>query len=227
MKFVRESNEVAVTTISQRMISLLTEGKKVLWLTSGGSMIPLQVAMLDHIKDSVPQLLDHLLIMPGDERYGPPAHANSNHYQLVEAGFEPRSAVWIDILSPELDPEHTRDRYQADLTECIDVSDIVIATFGIGTDGHTAGVLPGSPAVVDTELATYYEADDFQRITLSLDAIEQHVDEAYVVARGQSKTAALERLMAHTEAADTLPSVVYTKIPVCVIFNDSIEKEVL
>lgn len=84
MRFIKGSPEDAVKNISKRLLSVLSSGQPLLWLTSGGSDIPIQKAVMDNLPDDLTTILT---IMPVDERVVPYNHADSNTTQLRRAGF--------------------------------------------------------------------------------------------------------------------------------------------
>jgi 6-phosphogluconolactonase/glucosamine-6-phosphate isomerase/deaminase len=84
--------------------------------------------------------------MLSDERYGPVGHPDSNAAALDLAGFAPMQANVIPILVAGLDLAATRENYQAAALAAFQKAEIVIGQFGIGSDGHIAGILPNSPA---------------------------------------------------------------------------------
>lgn len=109
MRFIKGSPEDAVKNISKRLLSVLSSGQPLLWLTSGGSDIPIQKAVMDNLPDDLTTILT---IMPVDERVVPYNHADSNTTQLRRAGFNPKHAEWIDILEEDLSPSETINLYK-------------------------------------------------------------------------------------------------------------------
>lgn len=86
---MKGSPEEAIRHITRRLRTVLSEGRPVLWLISGGSNIPIQKAVMDNLPDELTKILT---IMPVDERVGPYNHANSNTAALRKAGFNPKHA---------------------------------------------------------------------------------------------------------------------------------------
>lgn len=225
MQFSTNQPSDAVSQIARTIMQSLTQTYQVLWLTSGGSAIPAQVAIMRELAGLLDEQLNNLLILPVDERYGPPNHADSNTAQMRAAGFAPGSATWHDVLADDLPLDETIVRYQELAKQAFDKADLVIATLGIGSDGHTAGVLPDSPAVSDeTSFAVSYQWADYARLTLGLQLLRR-IDHAFVLAYGEGKHDAIKRLRAHEEPLHTLPAVFLYDLPQVTVYNDYITAE--
>jgi 6-phosphogluconolactonase/glucosamine-6-phosphate isomerase/deaminase len=177
------------------------------------------------VSDGAGEKLAALAILPTDERYGPPGHKDSNAEQLREAGFEPGEATWVDVLVHNVPLEQTIRFYNDIAATALASATAIIAQFGIGPDGHIAGILPDSPATeAGTATATGYETPEFTRITLTPLALKQ-VHTAYALAYGDSKKEALKRLQKNKESLAELPSGLLYGIPEAYVYNDQIESE--
>ncbi len=219
MKFVRVT-ELAdgVAPLRDRLARDLSGGKHVLWLVPGGSNIPLTVAVMAQLPDT---LTAGLTIMLTDERYGAVGHPDSNVHQLNEAGFLPKQAVVIPVLRAGLSLKETCKHYAADFTDATSRADTIIGQFGMGSDGHIAGILPGSPAVSSADLTAGYEAPGFTRITLTPKALSQLVA-AYVFVFGDSKHQALDTLQSGALSLEAQPAQILKQLPEAYIYNDHI-----
>lgn len=225
MKFSRQSSKQAVPVIAQTINKALRDGKAVLWLVCGGSNIGTQVAVMRLLCTDNPKLLTHLTILPMDERYGAPGHTDSNYRQMREAGFDPGAARWYDILEKNLPLAETVEYYCNLVENSFARSQFVIGTFGMGADGHTAGVLPYSPAVTDAEATVVgYEAPGFTRMTITPSWLVR-CDVAYVLAYGEAKAVALANLRAHTLPLEAMPVGLHYDIPDVTVYNDCIGEE--
>lgn len=223
MQFLREDQGVAVRAIAARISSELLAGKRVLWLVSGGSNIQLQVEVMQRIRDQAHDRLSGLAVLPMDERYGKPGHDNSNTQALRAAGFDPGEATWVDVLMHDVPFDQTIDFYNEVAATALANATMIIGQFGLGTDGHVAGVLPGSPAAVaDETTVTGYEWTDYTRLTLTPAALKQ-MQIAYLPAYGEGKKKALERLRANTETLSELPAKLLYEIPEVYVYNDQLE----
>ena len=94
-----------------------------------------------------------------------------------------------------------------------------IGLFGIGKDGHTAGILPNSVAIECKDLVCGYDTLVFSRITITPNAIKQ-LDEAVVFAQGEEKWSVLENLINENIDIMKQPTQVLKKVPLLTIFSD-------
>lgn len=183
------SLEPVASYLSQRIGDKLSRGQRVLWLVPGGSAIAVAVAAASQLKSKD---LHNLTVTLTDERYGPVGHKDSNWQQLADQGFRLAGANLIPVLNNE-SAEVTANRLAVALQAQLAQSDYAIGLFGIGADGHTAGILPGSPAVNAQVFAAGYQADPYYRITMTGPAIAK-LDEAIVFAMDESKQPVIDQL---------------------------------
>ena len=167
----------------------LKTGNSVLWLVPGGSSI--------HVVLLVERLLKHtdlsnLTVSLTDERYGPVGHKDSNWKQLQDGGFKLSGANKIPILTGA-SMKDTIHKYGEVIRSALSEVDYAIGFFGIGSDGHTAGILPESIADKATTTATGYDSPSFQRITITRSIITS-LDEVIVYAVGKNKWPIVEAL---------------------------------
>lgn len=198
LKFIndRDTVQAAATYLEETIRRRLQDSESVLWIVSGGSNIAVAVAAAAQLRD-----IDSgtLTIMLAHERFGPVGHPDSNWQQLIEAGFDLPHAQLLPTLSGHHLHETMTD-YQTHLSDQFLLSSYKIGLFGMGADGHTAGILPGSEAAGSNELVSGYEGPDATRITMTPQAIKQ-LDEVVLVACGEAKWPQLARL------AESLPEI--------------------
>jgi 6-phosphogluconolactonase/glucosamine-6-phosphate isomerase/deaminase len=219
MKFFRiEDLEEGVEPLRDRLMKELADGRQVLWLLTGGSSMSLSVAVMAQIPD---ELTANLTCMLSDERYGKVGHKDSNAAQLDNTGFLPKQARLIPVLRQGLSFEETAKQFGADFHEAVSSADIVIAQFGMGADGHIAGIKPGSPAVESADLACAYEWSDYQRITLTPKALQQ-VTAAYVFTFGADRLSALRTLRDESPRISRQPAQILKHVPEAYVYNDQI-----
>jgi 6-phosphogluconolactonase/glucosamine-6-phosphate isomerase/deaminase len=207
--------KVVANFIAGRIIQQLEAGKKVLWLVPGGSAEAV-AAEASKIISGHPH--KSLTVTLTDERYGQIGHAESNWAQLAEKGFLLPEATLIPVLRG-ISLEETTENFNSELGGALEWADYKIGFFGVGADGHTAGMLPGSSAVKSTDLVYSYDAGSFTRVTVTPEAIVQ-LDEAVVYAAGDNKWPAIKDLMESDIDIDIQPAQILKKIPLLTIFSD-------
>jgi 6-phosphogluconolactonase/glucosamine-6-phosphate isomerase/deaminase len=215
MQFVKTTSTDTVADYLAGVITeQLTAGKKVLWLVPGGSAIAVAIAVSKRLHNTS---LANLTMTLTDERYGPVGHTDSNWQQLKTAGFWLQDARMQPVLIDK-DLDTTVKNFAQMLTEDMAVNDYCIGLFGMGPDGHTAGILPHSEAVDDEEFAHGYMAGEFERITMTPVAISQ-LNEAVLYVQGEAKWPMVDQL-----ATDALfseqPAQGLKRVAKLTIFND-------
>lgn len=218
MKFVQTDAPEVIESMSAQLIDLLESHGRVLWLVPGGS----NVSIVVHVHSLVPKSLQpRLAVLLMDERYGAFDHVNSNLHQLTQAGFHPGASTVVPVLVPGMDFEATIDRYKNVIATALKEATAVYAFFGMGPDGHIAGILPGSPAVKSTKLVTGYETDEYMRITITPAAIKR-ITSASLVAFGDAKQPALKTLATKKLSYSRQPAQLLKLIPDVTVYNDQI-----
>ncbi|HEX8349515.1 MAG TPA: 6-phosphogluconolactonase [Hymenobacter sp.] len=221
MQFVRVNGLLdGLEPLSSRITSELGTGKRVLWLVPGGSNIPLSVAVMNRIPT---ELTNRLTIMLTDERYGDVGHRDSNTVQLDVAGFRPHAATVLPVLHDTLSLDETVANYAADFETNCQQADSIIGQFGMGADGHMAGMLPESGAVKTDKLTYGYHTATFTRITLTPHAISR-VAAAYVFAFGAEKSEALTRLRDESLNLHLQPAQILKQLPEAYVYNDQVSE---
>jgi len=208
----------ATHRLGEQLSRELTAGKRVTWLVSGGSNIPLSVLIMNSLPRHLQSNLTILLI---DERFGPLDHQNSNRLQLREAGFDPGEARIIPVLVANASLEETCSQYETAVTQTFAESDIIIAQLGIGSDGHIGGILPHSAAVTDDRLVASYQSDPYTRIAITTGGL-RHVTAAYAFVYGETKRVALERLQNERLPLSEEPAQILKELPSADVYNDQI-----
>lgn len=220
LTFVASDAKKVATVIATAIAKELRVGKRVLWLVSGGSNVGVEVAVMQKLQKNATDHLANLAVLPMDERYGPVGHPDSNAEALRLAGFTSAKAIWLDVLGQNASFEDTVDYYGKAIETALQYAQVVVGQFGLGTDGHIAGILPKSQACnVDDAYVVGYQWDDYVRMTLAPRALRA-ITTAYVVAFGEQKQPALARLRAHEEPAVELPGVLLYDLPNVKVFTD-------
>lgn len=222
MEFIKTADsKTAIHAVTKRLQKELKDGKRVLWLVCGGSGIAAEAQVLKALQKN--GSTENLAIMLMDERFGPVGHSDSNWQQLLDAGCDFTGMYAMPaITNPEKPLKQTVADYAKLTKVALDAADVIVGQFGVGADGHTAGMLPNSPAVKKTVARVVsYESPPFTRITLTRQALNK-VDAAYVFAFGNTKRGALMDLRANKKSFERLPSKIFWELPEAYVYNDQI-----
>lgn len=218
MKFVYASPTETTLEIAEAIQDALEYGS-VLLLISGGSNIKTAVEIRDRIKPT-----NKLTIGLVDERYGPVGHPSSNWQQLLNAGFDTKHIRLLPVITNnDATIASTSHSYQERLRDAIKENDTVIGLFGIGSDGHTAGILPDSPAITSHELVTYFNGPDYSRITITPVAMSIF-NSAFLVGESSQKAHQLKKLRENL-SIEKQPAQALKLIPNLVVYTDYINTE--
>lgn len=140
-----------------------------------------------------------IALLYGDERCVPPHHPDSNH-GMVAGALLARLAVpprVYPMAGEHADPERAARDYEAVLEEVLGPDGAIdIALLGIGTDGHTASLFPGSPALGESSrrcVATR-APDGRPRLTLTLAELRRARRRVFL-AVGEGKREILRRVV--------------------------------
>jgi len=208
--------EEAAGFVALSVLGQLKAGKRVLLFLTGGSSIAVGVKVAEILRENK-ELVKNLTITLTDERYGPVDHFNSNYFQLTEKGFSLPQAKVIPILIDD-DRNITTEKFDMALKQEFETADYKIGLFGVGVDGHTAGILPESEAINTENLAYSYDTPTFSRITMTPKAIEK-LDETVVWAQGKDKWKLMEDLTEDISITEQ-PAQILKKVPLLTIFTD-------
>jgi 6-phosphogluconolactonase/glucosamine-6-phosphate isomerase/deaminase len=216
LKIITTTNvEDPAKFIAETIIKKLSEGKSVLFFVTGGSSVAVASKISELLEG---KSLTNLTVMLTDERYGPLKHENSNWFRLVKNGFNVPGSTFVPILVGE-GIISTTQKFNTVLDQQLKTADYKIGLFGIGKDGHTAGILPGSIAVESQDLAASYDTPIFVRITITPKTIEK-LDEAVVWMQGEEKWPVVKNLIESDLEIIKQPAQILKKIPLLTIFTD-------
>ncbi len=220
MKIIR-SLEVAAAAAGE-LNSLLREyaAQPVLLLLSGGSAF----SFLDLIAEDLLDTRVTLGVL--DERFDVRDTVN-NYAQLTQTTFfkkaVARGCTVIDTTVQKGDTlPDAASRYDDALTlwQAEQPDGVVLVTLGLGTDGHTAGIFPGTlpllmtyttnvaPLEVESEVNEYTK-----RFTVTPDFLETVVTAAVAYVASTEKCAVLEAVLGKEGEVDDLPALLWHQIP--------------
>jgi 6-phosphogluconolactonase/glucosamine-6-phosphate isomerase/deaminase len=207
---IEEIADIVATSINSK----LEKGINILWFVSGGSVIPTQVLIAKKITKHP---VGKLIVTLADERYGEVNHKDSNWFKLIEAGFDLPQAKLIPILKGKDISETTND-FKNTLNNELNNVDFKIGIFGIGIDGHTAGILPKSGATSSNDIVYTYKPDAFNRITITPKIIYT-LDEAILYAMDNAKLFEIEKLKTNLTIEEQ-PAQALKKVPLLTVFTN-------
>lgn len=201
----RSSRTDVITTLTQKISDKINHNEPVLFLVSGGSSANIAVAVCDKLIEQftkqikLPLLFTLSLI---DERYGEVGHDNSNWTLLESLGLQNQAFMTFPVLSHTNQTQNSLassiERFNAFLMQAVKKRELgnlsIYGLFGIGKDGHTAGILPDSPAAIDDgiHMAIGYKSALFTRITIT-PTFFKFIDYGIVWAGGEEKLDALRQ----------------------------------
>jgi len=211
-----ELTRAAADEISSLIAEVLRASGRFMWALSGGSTPRGLYRLLasEPYRERLPWHAVHFFW--GDERHVPPDHPESNFRMARETMLD---AVPVPpgnvhrIAGEEPDAERAARLYEAELRSFFDLVpgewprfDLVL--LGLGKDGHTASLFPGSAAVRERErlvVAPWVEAQQAFRITLTPPVLS-HARRALFLVSGAEKAAALRAVVEGERDPDRYPA---------------------
>src|SRR5512137_425430 len=151
----------------------------------------------------------------GDERCVPPDHPDSNYRMTREFLLDhvPVPPANVHRMPGEMDPVEAAARYEEQLRnffaphgEGLPVFDFIL--LGLGEDGHTASLFPGTRAIRESArwvLGHYVDAQKDWRITLTPPVINAARTVVFIAA-GSGKAAVVKEILEGPLRPDTLPA---------------------
>jgi 6-phosphogluconolactonase len=157
----------------------------------------------------------HTHVFWGDERCVPPEHAESNYRMAADTllRYVPVPPEQIHrIRGEDPEPDRAAAEYERALRATLDSEAEALPRFdlillGMGSDGHTASLFPGSPALAETKrlvLAPYVETLKSHRLTLTLPVLNA-ARYVMILVSGEEKARTLRAVFAGGEAGERLP----------------------
>ncbi len=201
-EFVRLANERSAT-VGRFAVAL-----------SGGSTPRALYSLLagDEFQSQVPWNRVHFFW--GDERCVPPEHPDSNYRMAFETLLSkaPVPEKNIHRIEAECAPEIAAAGYEQTIRDFFRLSgsdwprfDLIL--LGLGDDGHTASLFPGSEALQETRrlaVATYVEKLKSHRVTLTLPVLN-HAANIFFLVAGENKTGILKDVL-QRESSKNFPA---------------------
>lgn len=165
----------------------------------------------DEFKSRVDWSLVHVFF--GDERMVPPDSPESNYRMVNDAlvSHVPLPPENVHRTKGETTPQESAESYEAELKSVFGTSDwprFDLVLLGMGDDGHTASLFPGSDALKEKTkwvVATRHPQSGQARITLTLPVIN-HAARVIFLVTGKEKAAPLVRVLHGDAANEELPA---------------------
>lgn len=133
-----------------------------------------------------------------DERNVPPDHADSNYRMAYETLFAHVPKTHVCRIAGEKPAAEAAAEYEHVLEELYEeFPDLDLVLLGLGEDGHTASLFPGSSALQERErlvVAPWVEKLNAYRITLTLPVLNAGRSVAFLVT-GTSKAGILREII--------------------------------
>jgi len=158
----------------------------------------------------------HIHFFWADERCVPPEHQDSNFRLAFDAFLSkvPLPEKNIHRIKGEEEPQKEAREYERDIRRFFSEADYPVfdlITLGIGEDGHTASLFPGSQILKEEEHLADFVAEKAQshsRITLTLPALN-HAENILVLVSGENKAIVVKKVV--EERDPSLPASLLTK----------------
>jgi len=158
---------------------------------------------------------EHTHIFWGDERCVPPDHTESNYRMARLALLDqvPLPVSNIHRMKGEIDPAQAAAEYEQMLRQFFarrrdGVVRFDLVLLGMGDDGHTASLFPGTPAIEENErlvVENYVEKLEAWRLTLTAPVINAAEHVTFLVS-GKSKAEMLQQVLEGPEQPYDLPA---------------------
>ena len=199
--------EAAVRTINE---SVRSHGSFSVALSGGNTPRTLYRLLSTRFRDQIPWTKVH--VFWGDERYVPLADPQSN-YRMAREMLDavPCPAENVHPMPTELpNPDIAAREYEKTVRSYFskDWPHFDLVLLGLGEEGHTASLFPGSPALNETKrwvVAVKAPAEPPLRLTLTLPALTEAAN-IYVLVTGSNKAQALHHVLTGSPAPKIYPA---------------------
>ncbi len=206
-----------IRAAAQRLVTLANEaigtrGRCLVALSGGSTPRPLyELLASEPYATGVDWSRMHLFW--GDERCVPPDHPDSNYRMTRKALIDrvPLPVENVHRIRGEDEPQEAAAEYERMLREFFGHGDTPTRSFdlallGMGPDGHTASIFPGTPATTEARrwaMAVHVERPrDMWRVTLTTVVLNAAANVTFLVA-GADKAARLQAVL--REGAESRP----------------------
>jgi 6-phosphogluconolactonase len=189
--------------------AIAARGRFCVALSGGNTPRNVYALLAQERKDNLPW--EKIYVFFGDERCVPPDHPDSNYRMARESLLSkvPIPPQNVFRIHAELQPEAAASEYDRQLHAFFRLAGNAWPAFdlfllGIGEEGHTASLFPGSAALTEkTKLVVANWVEKFQtyRITFTYPVLN-HAEEVLFLASGESKAQILRDLFDPAKKGD-------------------------
>jgi 6-phosphogluconolactonase len=148
-------------------------------------------------------LADRWHVWFGDERCVPPDHPDSNYGMARASGLLARvPEAQVHRMRGESSPQSEALRYAAELELHLGIPPTLdLVLLGLGTDGHTASLFPGTSALEESSWVSVGQAPKppFERLTLTYPVLCS-AERVFFLVAGSDKRDTLRRIWAGDQA---------------------------
>ena len=186
-------------------------GRCSLVLAGGSTPRPLYALLASRFREKIPW--DRVHLFWGDERYVAHDDAKSNYRMAKEALLDhvPCPSRNIHPMRTDVaDPDAAARDYESTLGEFFSGGEprFDVVLLGLGDDGHTASLFPGSPALDERErwvVAATAPVEPRSRLTLTLPVLTQAMQTHFLVT-GAGKAQVVRRVLTGSADVDRHPA---------------------
>ncbi len=205
------SRAAAQALVDRINATVLRGGRFFLALAGGNTPRALYRVLAADYRHEVPWEQVH--VFWGDERYVPPNDPRSNYRMARETLLDHVDIPAKNIHPMPTDyagPEDAARAYERTLKNYFSLPSpwFNAVLLGLGSDGHTASLFPGSSALEEKQswvVAAEGPTEPRRRITLTLPVLA-HSDQVYFLVSGSGKAEALRRSLADTPDPRNCPA---------------------
>jgi 6-phosphogluconolactonase len=202
------ADEAARILVAAANDAIQLAGKASIVLSGGATPRGLyQVLASEHYRTQLNWASVHLFF--ADERTVPPDHPDSNFRLVSETLLEhlPIPYDQVHRMKGELDPQTAADEYDRLLQDYFHDAGPDLVLLGMGQDGHTASLFPGSAALAESGrlcVANFAPSMNTWRITLTASFINRAHQVMFLVS-GSSKSAMVQQALEADPEIEALP----------------------
>ncbi len=208
---------------TRKLMSLLDDLSPILFLSSGGSSL----SILSHVDTNV--LDESVTVGVLDERFSQDVSVN-NFLQVADTSFgQAAQASGCNFINTkpksDEDMEDLAKRFEQDIRQWKEANPNggVVATVGIGSDGHVAGIMPSQKEDLfkerfqsDAYVAAYEVSPETnehtKRVTTTVTFFRECLDKSIVFAVGKRKCPVLRKLFSKDAPLHEMPSQIIKEV---------------